>query len=265
MSKTQEKTIEECFYASPQKSIKWNTYFPVYDRLFSKFRGKDITFIEVGVLDGGSLFMWRDYFGPNARIIGLDLNPGAKQWEDHGFEIIIGDQADPEFWKSVFAQVGHIDALLDDGGHTFDQQIITLMSSCDWVKDSGVIAVEDTHSSYMRSFGGPSKYSFLSFVKREIDRLHARNQLLDRKESQLPVYSIECFDSIVAFHFDRAIASINCELVSNTPDEIRSSDFRYRSTDPKGRARPNPFARTVRKLRRQISNRARARKLFKRT
>ena len=36
--------------------------------------------------------MWRDYFGKDARIIGIDLNPEAKKWEKHGFEIFIGNQ-----------------------------------------------------------------------------------------------------------------------------------------------------------------------------
>ena len=59
---------------SPFKSIKHNTYFECYDHFFSKYRGKKITFVEIGVLGGGSLFMWRDYFGEKARTIGVDLN-----------------------------------------------------------------------------------------------------------------------------------------------------------------------------------------------
>ncbi len=82
------------YLKSPYKSIKHTTYFEVYDELFSRYRGKDITFVEVGVLGGGSLFMWRDFFGPKARIIGVDLNPNAKKWTEHGFEIFIGSQSD---------------------------------------------------------------------------------------------------------------------------------------------------------------------------
>lgn len=67
------------YMGSPEPSFKHTTYFPAYDALLSKFRGKPITFVEIGVLNGGSLFMWRNFFGPAARIIGVDLNPGAKQ------------------------------------------------------------------------------------------------------------------------------------------------------------------------------------------
>ena len=81
----------KAFIKSPYKSIKHTTYFDVYDELLSKYRNKKITFVEIGVLSGGSLFMWRKFFGRKARIIGIDLNPVAKKWTKHGFEIYIGD------------------------------------------------------------------------------------------------------------------------------------------------------------------------------
>lgn len=51
------------------------TYFHAYDELFMQYRGQKIVFVEIGVLGGGSLFMWRDFFRKNARIIKVDLNP----------------------------------------------------------------------------------------------------------------------------------------------------------------------------------------------
>jgi hypothetical protein len=87
----------ESYLKSPFKSIKHSTYFDIYDDLFSRYRNKNITFVEIGILGGGSLFMWRDFFGPEARIIGVDLNPSAKKWEGEGFEIFIGSQSDEKF------------------------------------------------------------------------------------------------------------------------------------------------------------------------
>ena len=69
----------KAFIKSPYKSIKHSSYFEVYDELFSKYRNKEITFVEIGVLNGGSLFMWRNFFGSRAKIIGIDLNPVAKK------------------------------------------------------------------------------------------------------------------------------------------------------------------------------------------
>ena len=79
-----------------------------------EFCGKEITFVEIGVLNGGPLFMWRGFFWPKARIIGVELNPGAKRWESEGFEIFCGSQSDEVFWSDFVEQVGRVDIVLDD-------------------------------------------------------------------------------------------------------------------------------------------------------
>ena len=75
--------IEKYFFNSKYYSIKFKNYFPIYEKIFHRFRDKNITFVEIGVFSGGSLFMWKNYFGPKARIIGIDLNPKAKDFEKY--------------------------------------------------------------------------------------------------------------------------------------------------------------------------------------
>ena len=60
-------------------SLKIDSYFQIYEEIFNEYIGKEIVFVEVGVLHGGSLFMWKEYFGSKARIIGIDLDPNAKK------------------------------------------------------------------------------------------------------------------------------------------------------------------------------------------
>ena len=62
---TDNKELINLFHESKYYSLKYKNYFPVYEKLFSKYREKKITFVEIGVLSGGSLFMWRNYFGKN--------------------------------------------------------------------------------------------------------------------------------------------------------------------------------------------------------
>jgi len=85
--------------------------------------------------------MWREFFGESARIIGVELNPDAIKWREHGFEIFIGNQSDPKFWETFFSEVGKIEVLLDDGGHRNYQQIITVNSSLPHVHDGGLIII----------------------------------------------------------------------------------------------------------------------------
>lgn len=209
-------------------SIKHSTYFHAYETLFGALVGKPIVFVEIGILNGGSLFMWREYLGPQARIIGVDLNPQARQWEAHGFEIVIGDQSNPAFWRDFFAKVGPIDVLLDDGGHTNAQQIATLHGSAAHVRDGGWVVVEDTHCSYFPEFGNPSKYSFVTYAKRVVDDLHARHPGVRARRGELGrlVSSVLFFESIVAFRIDRRLCFVP-EQVSNGGVSSAAKDFRY--------------------------------------
>ncbi len=226
-----EMTSLKAFEKSPYRSVKWTTYFPVYDALFSKYKGTDVTFVEIGVLDGGSLFMWREFLGPKARIIGVEFNPGAKKWEEHGFEIFIGDQTDKDFWKKFYEEVGPVDVLLDDGGHTFDQQIITVECARDSIRDGGLIVVEDTHSSYQKNFYGPSKLSFIEYAKNIVDGINFRHATLNvKKPSETTIQSTQFFESIVSFHISKTLAGMTCEFVDNGGERADSEDFRIEAT-----------------------------------
>ncbi len=210
---------------SPHRSIKHSTYFETYDALFGRYRGQPITFVEVGVLGGGSLFMWREFLGPQARIVGVDLNPNAKKWEAEGFEIHIGSQSDPAFWRDVVAKVGPMDVVLDDGGHTFEQQIVTTEALIDNIRDGGMLVVEDTHTSYQAGFG-PRGYSFITYVARMMDRINRRFHELGGK-TEKRVWSVQVFESIVAFHVDRAASNRVSELTDNGGAHDNALDFRY--------------------------------------
>lgn len=171
--------------------------------------------------------MWRDFFGPKARIIGVDLNPDAKRWEEYGFEIYIGDQSDSLFWQEFTKTVPNFDILLDDGGHTNLQQLVTLFEMSKIVKPGGLIVIEDTHASYQKEFGNPSRLSFVNVTKRLIDGL---NQQFDNLKAIkfIPegVHSIEYFESIVAFKFSTSAERAN-SIVHNNGFHLNNLDFRY--------------------------------------
>ncbi len=60
---------------SSKRLHKWNHYFDIYERHFSRFRGKNLVMLEIGVFGGGSLDMWKAYLGEEAKVIGVDINP----------------------------------------------------------------------------------------------------------------------------------------------------------------------------------------------
>jgi len=75
---------------------KWLHYFDIYHRHLAKFIGQETHVMEIGVYSGGSLEMWRDYFGARCQVYGVDLQAACKAYENEYTKIFVGDQADRE-------------------------------------------------------------------------------------------------------------------------------------------------------------------------
>ena len=224
--------LKKSFTSSPKYSIKWSNYFEIYENLFKRFKDKKITLVEVGIGNGGSLFMWRKYFGKKAKIIGVELNPEAKKLERNGFKIFIGDQSNPKFWENFYKKVGKVDILIDDGGHTNLQQITTFMESINHIKNGGMIIVEDTHTSFMKkkAFRNPSKFSFISFTSALIEAIHRRNPMVKKKINYLSklIQSIEYYDSITVIKIAYKKLKKSKRLENNVKLRVYFDDFRYK-------------------------------------
>jgi 23S rRNA U2552 (ribose-2'-O)-methylase RlmE/FtsJ len=124
---------------------KWRHYLDIYDRHFSKFVGREVHVVEVGVASGGSLKMWLDYFGAGCRVYGIDIDPACKVHESESIKIEIGDQADPVFWEWFLSGIPRVDILIDDGGHRVRQQVRTFESVIARIEPGGVYLCEDIH------------------------------------------------------------------------------------------------------------------------
>ena len=196
--------LEEYFYNNTGRMIdKWDHYFDIYHRHFSRFRGRSPVVVEIGVWRGGSLPMWHRYFGPGARIIGIDIDPKTLQFKDETADILIGDQADRRFLAGVRERVPHIDILIDDGGHTMEQQIITFEELYPHVQSNGVYLCEDIHTSLWPNYGGGYRRegTFLEYSKALVDRLHGWHsrepELLTADQFTTSTDSMHFYDSIL--------------------------------------------------------------------
>jgi len=244
------KELVECWENSPFPSAKISSYFSAYSELFAQYRNTECIFIETGILGGGSLFMWRNWLGPKARIIGIDLNPEAVKWREYGFEIYIGDQGDPEFWRGFYKKIGDFNIFLDDGGHQSFQQIVTVQQAIAHAKNKCLVVVEDTHCSFMNDFNSHGVNSFLNYAKDSTDVLTAKSEIMypnRMPKVQNPeilalykwIHSIQFFNSMVAFKVDPSNVSIP-NLIWNKRDST-PSDFRYHGLNSAEIIWPNPF------------------------
>ena len=216
------------FKKSSLYTNKWSSYFSVYDKIFKTYKKKKITFVEIGVLNGGSLLMWKKYFAKGSKIIGIDLNPEAKKIEKYGFKIFIGNQGDKLFWKNFYKKTGKIDILLDDGGHKNLHQISTVHYSLPNIKDDGLIVVEDTITSYMKEFNNPSKYSFINYCKTIIGLIHRRSPILKKNlnEYSKKIFSIDFYESITVFNINKNKCK-KSRFIDNFYNTNNLNDFRH--------------------------------------
>jgi hypothetical protein len=180
---------------------KWTHYFPVYERHFARFRNLDVTLLEIGVAQGGSLRMWKRFLGPYAKIVGIDINPACKAAEEEQVAVRIGSQADPSFLENLLAEFGVPDVVLDDGSHQTTDVNATFDYLFPRLGKNSIYAVEDLHTAYRPEYGGGlgKPDTFIERSKRLIDQLnvdHTRGQL-QRDMSLAGLSSIHWYESMV--------------------------------------------------------------------
>jgi cephalosporin hydroxylase len=182
---------------------KWMHYFEIYERHFSQFRNQPISLLEFGVLHGGSLQMWKYYFGAQAKIYGADINPRCAELAEDQITILLADQESRESLRNICNTLPPFDIIIDDGGHTMLQQTTTFEEMWGQLKVGGVYLVEDMLTSYWPSFGGGYKnpVNFVEYTKNLIDQLHAwhavPNSGLAVNEFTRTAFSLHYYDSVL--------------------------------------------------------------------
>ena len=158
--------------------------------------------------------MWKDYFGAECQVIGLDINPECKQHEAKGIEIFIGSQDDADVLDEIHAKYPVIDIVIDDGSHMSSQMIASFELLYPRLAENGVYLVEDTCCCYWDEYGGGLKRdnTFIEYAKNKIDEMQASANLTQVREvtrsgpNTLPVTdfmrttdSVSFYDSIIVF------------------------------------------------------------------
>jgi len=182
---------------------KWKHYFPIYERHFKDFVYKPVTFVEIGCGQGGSLQMWKQYFGPYARIVGIDINPKCERFSEDQIEIHIGDQQDTTFLQRVIDQIGIPDIVVDDGSHFMSHIVATFNFLYPRMLKNGVYLVEDLHTAYWEEYeGGLHKpATFIEVCKNLIDELNAEHSrgAMPPTEFTKNTMGMHFYDSVVVF------------------------------------------------------------------
>lgn len=132
--------------AATDKGPSQHNYTELYERLLFQWKDDPIKIFEIGVAEGGSLAMWQSYF-PNARIFAVDILDKS-QFNNARVTTLVADQANRDQLQAAIAASGSdIDVLIDDGGHTMEQQQVSLGFLFRHVRPGGYYIIEDVHTS----------------------------------------------------------------------------------------------------------------------
>ena len=140
--------------AGTDKSSLWHNYTKLYAKLFASFKNNKIKFLEIGISEGNSVELWERYF-PKAEMHFIDISSAAIKYQPVRAQYHFLDQSNSIELKSFIDKVGgDFDVIIDDGGHTMDQQKVSFNVLFPYVKSGGMYIIEDLSTSYWASYGG---------------------------------------------------------------------------------------------------------------
>lgn len=139
-SGTDRMTLEQiCSIYRTDKNCVHSYIRHFYEDRFRDLRDSTRSLLEIGVEDGGSLCMWREYF-QNARIVGVDNKPCPQLAGRERIELILGDAYSYEVADSI---PGGFDIVIDDGPHTLESMTFVVLEYLKKVNEGGMLIIED--------------------------------------------------------------------------------------------------------------------------
>jgi hypothetical protein len=200
-----------CALATRYKTDKWGVhrYAQHYQRHLEKLRHQPIKVLEIGVggykrpgEGGASLRMWKHYF-PHAEIFGLDLEDKSHV-DEARIRTFVGDQSDPVSLRSVAAEVGRLDVIIDDGSHRSPHVITTFATLFPLLAADGIYAIEDVQSSYWPEWQGSEDRrtgeTTMNMVKDLVDGLNYEEFVdaeYDPTYTDRHVIAVHCYHNLV--------------------------------------------------------------------
>lgn len=181
------------------KSSMVHNYCVKYEKYLPFKRHEHLKILEIGVLRGESLKMWKDYFY-KSEILGIDIEKKCKAYEEERIIIEIGSQTNESFLNDISQKYGLFDMILDDGSHINSDIIFSFEKLFPAVKPQGVYVVEDASVSYWADYGGgylketsvmeyfkrlADDVSFRGLMNMEHNNVHARNETILTEYSKI--------------------------------------------------------------------------------
>jgi len=187
-------------------SAQFRAHLDAVARIVERNMGLD-GLVEIGCGKGGSLQMWKRYLGPHAQIVGLDIRPACKAFEDDQVAVRIGDRSDEAFLARVLEECGPPQMVLDDGSHVMRHVRASVRRLYPRMDPAGISMVEDMHTAYLPQYGGGLRQegSVIELCKTLVDEPNAdwTQGAPAPTAFTRSTLSMHVYDSIVAFERGR--------------------------------------------------------------
>ena len=126
-------------------------FIQLYEKYFTGLKDLEINILEIGVENGDSLRIWREFF-TNANICGIDIL--KKDFKINDVDIQQGDQSDQVFLKTIVDKYKNFDIIIDDGSHQSKHIIKSFNYLFTHLNENGIYVIEDLQTSYFPRYGG---------------------------------------------------------------------------------------------------------------
>lgn len=175
-----------------QSTKSYMMYFDLYEKFLNKYQNSNIKILEIGVFNGDSLKIWREYFS-KAIICGFDIED--KKISIPGVDILIGDQTDHICLSNLIYKYKNFDIIIDDGSHVSKHIIKSFNFLFDYLNLGGLYIIEDLQTSYFPRYGGSrvnlnKQNTSINFIKKLLDSVNYENH--DR-----PFYKKNKYDGLI--------------------------------------------------------------------
>jgi len=129
-------------------------YLDAYDPILAPWVDREIKLLEIGVREGGSLQLWRDYFRRGV-IIGIDIKLPERFVPGERIQVFEGSQSDEKFLSEVASRTAPegFDIIIDDASHIGELTKTTFWHLFDHhLRPGGLYAIEDWCTGYWDDF-----------------------------------------------------------------------------------------------------------------
>lgn len=221
LDQTNLPTLHEIYtsYSDRLRLHHWYEYSFMYEKNIDHLRylGRPVKLLEFGVHSGGSIVVWKKYFGESLQYVGVDINPSSAQFTNpnSNIHVFTGSQANISILETLCDKYGPFDFVVDDGGHTTElivESLRYIWNSPKCLQSTAVYVMEDLHAVHMgprwTPVDVPDIYAVMGDMARNMSSYFAVSRGLNVGSAQTDAVSghikyMELYDSVAILHYSR--------------------------------------------------------------